>query len=304
MSTAAQPDTQPDTRPDTPRPAGASPDPAADPVLLEVADGVALLTLNRPDRLNAVDSRLMARFLERLDEAADDEAVRVVVVTGAGRGFCAGADLSVLEDLGTGEQQVAMPGMAYMAARSLPKPVIAAVNGPCAGLGLIIALTCDLRFATPRARFGTGFARIGLVAEQGLAWLLPRVVGPSRAMDLLLSARLFDGDEAERIGLVDGLHEPEDLLPAVLAYARDLAAGSSPVSMGVIKWQVQRALETSLEQAMEDADPLTRVSLRGRDFVEVGSRLRAGERPAYPPLPSGAPRLGAEPPTGLVPPAT
>lgn len=281
------------------------PDPSAvaDPVLLAVADGVGILTLNRPHRLNAVDDRLMARFLERLDEVADREDVRVVVVTGAGRGFCAGADLEVLGDLGTGEQQVAMPGLAYLRARTLPKPVIAAVNGACAGLGLVIALTCDLRFATPTAKFGTGFARIGLVAEQGLAWLLPRLVGPGNAMDLLLSARLVEGEEARSMGLVDRLHDADDLLGATLVYARALAAGSSPVSMGVIKWQVQRSLETSLEQAMDDADPLTRASLVGRDFVDVGSRLRARETPSYAPLPAGSPRLGDEPPVGLIPPS-
>ena len=273
---------------------------AADVVLLEVDDGVALVTLNRPDRLNAVDGRLMARLLERLDEAADREDVRVIVLTGAGRGFCAGADFSVLGDLGTGEQQVEMPGMAYLAARSIPKPVIAAINGPCAGLGLILALTCDLRFSTPTARFGTGFARIGLVAEQGLAWLLPRVVGPGKAMDLLLTARLFDGAEAERLGVVDRLHPAEDLLAETLSYARAMAAAASPVSMGVIKWQVQRAQESTLEQAMDDADPLTRRSLVGRDFVEVGARLRAGETPSYAPLVTGL-RLGDEPPVDLIP---
>ncbi|HTW17479.1 MAG TPA: enoyl-CoA hydratase-related protein [Nocardioides sp.] len=268
-------------------------------VLLDVADGVALLTLNRPDRLNAVDNHLMDHFLARLDEVSAREDVRVVVVTGAGRGFCAGADLSVLNDLGSGEQGVEMPGMDYLGARTVPKPVIAAVNGPCAGLGLILALTCDLRFSTPTARFGTGFARIGLVAEQGLAWLLPRVVGPSRALDLLYTARLFDGAEAAQIGLVDRLFPPESLLEETLAYARSIAASSSPVSLGVIKWQVQRALETTLEQAMADADPLTRRSLAGRDFTTVGAYLRGGDVPSYLPLATDQ-RLGDEPPVDLI----
>lgn len=268
-------------------------------VLLDVADGVGLLTLNRPDRLNAVDNHLMDHFLARLDEVSAREDVRVVVVTGAGRGFCAGADLSVLNDLGSGEQGVEMPGMDYLGARTVPKPVIAAVNGPCAGLGLILALTCDLRFSTPTARFGTGFARIGLVAEQGLAWLLPRVVGPSRALDLLFTARLFDGTEAAELGLVDRLFPPESLLEETLAYARSIAASSSPVSLGVIKWQVQRALETTLEQAMADADPLTRRSLAGRDFTTVGAYLRGGDVPSYLPLATDQ-RLGDEPPVDLI----
>lgn len=277
----------------------AQPDTGQDAVLLDVVEGVGVITLNRPDRLNAVDLPMMEALLARLDEAADRADVRVLVLTGAGRGFCAGADLAVLDELGAGAREVAMPGMDYLKARTIGKPVIAAINGPCAGLGLILALTCDLRFSTPTARFGSGFARLGLVAEQGLAWLLPRVVGTGKALDVLFTARLFDGAEALDMGLVDRVHPADELLAQTLDYARGIAATSSPVSLAVIKWQVQRGAETSLEQAMEDADPLTRRSLTGHDFVAVGSRLKAGDVPSYPPLARGA-RLGSEPPVDLI----
>jgi enoyl-CoA hydratase/carnithine racemase len=268
-------------------------------VLLDVEDGVGMITLNRPDRLNAMDPAMQEGLPGRMREAADRDDVRVIVLTGAGRGFCAGADLEVLSDLGSGETHVDMPGRDFLMARTIPKPVIGAVNGACAGIGMVFALACDVRFSVPTAKFGTGFARRGLVAEQGLAWLLPQLIGHSRAMDLLLTSRVIEGEEAHRLGLVDQLHAPDQLLPAALAYARALAENNSAVSMGVIKWQVQRAAETSLWEALDDADEITKRSLSGRDFVTVGATLGAKDRPAYLPIPRG--RLSDEPPLHLIP---
>lgn len=273
---------------------------AAETVLLTVEDGVGTITLNRPDRLNAMDGAMRDAFPARLEEAADRDDVRVVLVTGAGRGFCAGADLDVLDALGEGEEKVQMPGRGFLAARTIPKPVIGVVNGACAGIGLVFALACDLRFSTPTAKFGTGFARRGLVAEQGLAWLLPQLVGHSRALDLLFTSRVVDGAEAHALGMVDQLHEPDELMPAAVAYARNLVENSSAVSMGLIKWQAQRAQETSLWQALDDADEMTRRTLEGRDFVTVGATLRRDDQPGYLPIPPG--RLGDEPPLDLIPP--
>jgi enoyl-CoA hydratase/carnithine racemase len=271
-----------------------------DAALLDVDQGVALITLNRPHRLNAWNAELGERFFAAVEAAADREDVRAIVVTGAGRGFCSGADFSVLGDLGDGTVQFEAPPTPFSALRAVPKPVIAAVNGPCAGLGLLVALMCDLRFATPETKLMTGFGARGLVAEQGLAWLLPRLVGASRALDLLFSARVVLGEEAHAIGLVDRLHPHDALLERSLDYARALAERSSPVSMAVMKWQVQRGLETGLEQAVAEADVLTRHSLVGRDFCEVGTRLVPGEAREFAPLPRG--RLGDAPPVDLIPP--
>lgn len=275
-----------------------SPEEAA-AVLLEVADGVAVVTLNRPDRLNAVDHTIRAAFPARMEEAADREDVRVIVVTGAGRGFCAGADFRVLDSLGSGDRRP-LPGRDYLVARTIPKPVIAAVNGPCAGIGLVFALACDLRFTSAGVKFGTGFASRGLVAEQGLAWLLARTVGPSRALDLLFTARTFRGAEAHDLGLVDGLHEDGAVREETLRYARALAAGSSAVSMGVMKWQVQRATESSLWEAVDDAEEITLRSFAGRDFVRFGSGAAATGPGGFPPIPPG--RLGEAAPVDLIPP--
>jgi enoyl-CoA hydratase/carnithine racemase len=272
---------------------------AEDAVTLEVVDGVGIVTLNRPDRLNAVDHTIRAAYPARMAEAAAREDVRAIVLTGAGRGFCAGADVKVLGNLGTGTRGT-MPGRDYLVARTVAKPVIAAVNGACAGLGLVFALSCDVRFAAATATFDTGFARRGLVAEQGTAWLLARSVGPSRALDLLYDGRTLSGTEAHRIGLVDHLHSGDGVLAAAVAYARDVAASKSPMSLGVMKWQVQRAMETSLWQALDDADELTRRSLAGRDFLQHGATLRRDERADYPPLRDG--RLGDESPVHLIEP--
>lgn len=273
---------------------------AAEAVLLAVEDGVGVVTLNRPERLNAMDSAMREGLPARLQEAADREDVRVILLTGAGRAFCAGADLEVLSGLGAGDP-VVMPGREFLVARTIAKPVIGVINGACTGIGLVFALACDLRMSTPTAKFGTGFARRGLVAEQGLAWLLSSLIGHSRALDLLFSSRVIDGREAHALGMVDQLHEEEDLLPAAMRYARHLAENSSAVSMGLIKWQAQRAQSSTLWEALDDADEITKRSLTGRDFVTIGATLARDAKPGYLPIPPG--RLGDEPPVGLIPPA-
>ncbi|WP_162799300.1 enoyl-CoA hydratase-related protein [Nocardioides sp. 616] len=273
---------------------------AAEAVTLTVEDGVGIITLNRPDRLNAMDPAMQEGLPARLHQAADDDEIRVILLTGAGRGFCAGADLEVLSGLGDGDK-VEMPGREFLVARTIAKPVIGVVNGACAGIGLVFALACDLRFSTREAKFGTGFARRGLVAEQGLAWLLSSLVGHSRALDLLFTSRVITGEEAHALGMVDQLHDEADLLPAAIRYARNLVENSSAVSMGVIKWQAQRAQESTLWEALDDADEITTRSLAGRDFVTTGATLARDARPEYLPIPQG--RLGEKPPVELIPPA-
>jgi enoyl-CoA hydratase/carnithine racemase len=237
----------------------------------QVRDGVATLTLNRPERLNAWTDEMERDYFAALESCGASPEVRVIVVTGAGRGFCAGADMEQLQALGEGEVDVdarARERRAQTFPLSVAKPIIAAINGACAGIGLVQALMCDIRFAAAGAKFTTAFARRGLVAEHGISWILPRLVGPAAALDLLLSARVLLAEEAHELGLVNRVLAPELLLEETLAYARDLAANCSPASMATIKRQVYSALDQHLPQALEEADSLMLDSFTAPDFVE------------------------------------
>lgn len=266
-----------------------------------VAERVAVITMQRPERLNAMTTRMLAELRHAFAAAERDPGVVGVVLTGAGRGFCAGMDLDALDAYAaTGEisrevpaELEAAPGdpamgedfaAAYAYLLKLRKPVIAAVNGACAGLGFCFALLCDLRFVEREAKFSTAFARRGLIAEHGTSWLLPRLVGTSRALDLLWSARRFDGVEAERIGLADRLCEGGTSVAAAREYLRELAASVSPTSLMVIKQQVYRHLMLSLGPAMAETERLMAESLRRPDFRE-GVRSFLEERPpSFPPI--------------------
>ncbi len=257
-------------------------------ILLEVRDRVALITLNRPEKLNAWTPAMGASLKRAVVKCATDDAVRVIVVTGAGRGFCAGADMQLLQriqktsegrtQVGATEEAALPPAQAGLDANhytgrfgylfSVSKPVIAAINGACAGLGFVFPLFCDLRFASAEARFTTSFAQRGLIAEHGIAWLLPRLVGSSRALDLLLSARKFDGAEAERIGLVQRAFPADTFLYDVLAYAKNLADTVSPRSMGVMKAQIWGAAYQDFNQSLEIANGEMTKSFASEDFKE------------------------------------
>ena len=190
-----------------------------------VDGGVAVLTLNRPDRLNAWTAELGRAYFDLLEDCAGRGDVRAIVVTGAGRGFCAGADMQDLQTIGRGEGRGAAGDTRPQTfALTIPKPIVAAINGPCAGIGLVHALMCDIRFAATDAKLTTAFSRRGLVAEHGISWILPRLVGPARALDLLLSARVVLGEDAERLGLVNRALPRDQVLDEAVAYARDLAA--------------------------------------------------------------------------------
>jgi enoyl-CoA hydratase/carnithine racemase len=253
-------------------------------VLGEMRGAVLVVTLNRPDRLNAWNDELEDRYFELLDEAEADPEVRAVVVTGAGRGFCAGADMDILEQA----SGTAMTPFERPRPRTRPlelrKPLIAAINGAAAGLGLVETLYCDVRFAVPEAKFTTAFVRRGLIAEYGCAWLLPRIVGTSRALDLLMSGRVVLGAEAHEFGLVDFLESPEGLLDAAVAYAADLAQNCSPTSMAVIKGQVHRALNSSLDQALHEAQEQMRESFSRPDVKEGVASYLERRQPEFPPL--------------------
>lgn len=240
-------------------------------LIYEVSEGIATLTLNRPDKLNAWTRQMGIEVRAAMESAEADDQVRVIILTGAGRGFCAGADMSLLSELvsngPTGEAAQALAGMhAYFP--SIKKPVIAAINGHAVGLGLILSLYCDLRFASEQAKFGTAFARRGLIAEYGVAWMLPRLIGPANALDLLLSARIIDAAEAAQMGLVNRVFPAATFMESVRAYAAELVATVSPRSMAVIKRQVYQGLVETLDQAAATAEVEILKSLQSDDFKE------------------------------------
>jgi enoyl-CoA hydratase/carnithine racemase len=253
-------------------------------ILYEVEDPIATLTLNRPKVLNAWTNRMGAEVKHALAQAEQDRRVVAIVLTGAGRGFCAGADLDQLRRISEGESDEgappeleAQPGDpsvgedfrgTYTYPMSIRKPVIAAVNGPVAGMAVPIVLACDLRFASDRAVFTTAFSRRGLVAEWGISWLLGRLMGPAHALDILFSARKLDAAEAERIGLVNRVVPHDELLKFVREYARDLAANCSPTSMAIMKRQVYQQLTASLGPAEKEAIQLMLESFGRPDFRE------------------------------------
>jgi len=239
----------------------------SDVVLCENRDGVLLLTLNRPDRLNAWTPEIEKRYFGFLAQANDDPTVRAIVVTGAGRGFCAGVDMEALQAIGTGAT-FDHSGKPQTFPLTIEKPILAAINGACAGLGLVQAMMCDVRFAAAGAKFTTAFVRRGLVAEHGISWLLPRLVGHAAALDLLLSGRVILADEAASLGLVNRVVEPAALLETALGYARDLAANCSPAAMARIKRQVYRHYELALAPALEETNRLMAASLEEPDFRE------------------------------------
>jgi enoyl-CoA hydratase/carnithine racemase len=252
-----------------------------------VQDGAAVLTLNRPERLNAWTGEMERLYFGLLEECASREDVRVVVVTGAGRGFCAGADMQDLQALG----ENGLPATPSAADRrpqtfplSIPKPIVAAINGACAGIGLVQALMCDIRFAAEGAKLTTAFSRRGLVAEHGISWILPRLVGPARALDLLLSGRVVLAGEAVELGLVNRALAPEKLLEETLAYARELASRCSPASMATMKRQVYIDLDRGLPDALAEADRLMVESFGAPDFVEGVASFVERRDPRFTPL--------------------
>jgi len=253
-------------------------------ILYDVAEPAAVVTLNRPKQLNAWTDRMAAEVKHALAQAEEDKRVVAIILTGAGRGFCSGADMHMLRGITEGEGPQKTPSElnadpgdatmgdsfrgAYTYLMSIRKPVIAAVNGPVAGMAIPIVCSCDIRFASDQASFMTAFAKRGLVAEWGSSWLLPRLLGPSRALDLLFSSRKIDAAEAERMGLVNKVVPNDELLPFTRRYVEDLAANCSPTSIEIMKRQVYQHLTETLGHADREAFNLMLESFRRPDFRE------------------------------------
>jgi enoyl-CoA hydratase/carnithine racemase len=264
--------------------------------LYNVANRVATITLNRPDKLNAWTKLMESEVRSHMENAEQDDEVRVILLTGAGRGFCAGADMSLLNavaergldnrdldhrDLDDQGHERVLPDAAHRREGVAPdfqkkysyfpaigKPVIAAINGPVVGLGLVITLYCDLRLASDASRFSTTFARRGLIAEYGMAWMLPRIIGIANALDLLFSARTIDAAEALRMGLVNRVFPHESFLEKVQEYAHELASSVSPRSLRIIKRQVYEAMSQPLAEAFDISVREMMACFRTEDFKE------------------------------------
>jgi enoyl-CoA hydratase/carnithine racemase len=257
----------------------------ADVVLVETdADGVRTITFNRPDRRNGWSEELEDGYYGALTAAATDEAVRAVVVTGAGTTFCPGADMTRLGGLST--EGAVLPHRPVDVPRTFPKPLIAAINGACAGVGLVQALFCHVRFAADTARFSTAFARRGLIAEYGIAWTLPRLVGLENALDLLLSGRTFDASEAEELGVVSRVVSRDDVLAAAQDYARDVGLHCAPSAVAVIVAQVRDAAESDYAAALERAYLETDKRIGSADLREGVASWLEKRPPQFPALPA------------------
>ena len=282
-------------------------------ILYTASEGIAVITLNRPDKLNAWTRLMAGEVWDAMKRAANDDTIKVIVLTGAGRGFCPGADMSELKGVTdeavasldkrkSYEQRVSvMMGQKttaeldpenknnvredfrkrYSYISAIPKPVIAAVNGPVAGIGLILTLHCDMRFVSDTASFSTAFSKRGLIAEHGIAWMLPRIVGHANAFDLLYSSRLIGADEALNMGLANRVIPADALINEVRAYALDLASTVSPRSMRVMKRQLYDAQFQTFAEASEASDKELILSLQSEDFKEGVAHFLEKRPPSF-----------------------
>jgi enoyl-CoA hydratase/carnithine racemase len=261
---------------------------AYEQILYDVSNGVATITLNRPDKLNAWTGTMEEEVRQAMYAAEDDDGVRVIVLTGAGRGFCAGADMGGLSSTASStkeptleESRDRMKGDTprrdgirpdftekYSYFPSIQKPIIGAINGAAAGLGLVMSLYCDIRFASDKAKFTTAFSRRGLIAEHGISWTLQRIVGLPNALDLTLSGRVMLADEALRMGLVNQVYPADSLMEKVNAYATEMATMVSPRSTRIMKEQIYNAHFQSLQDAILVANDEMFASLKCDDFKE------------------------------------
>lgn len=271
-------------------------------IIVDRDGAVETMTLNRPDRLNAWTGVMQNELKDAIVAAGRDDAVRCIVITGTGRGFCAGADMDGLQQITPGGERELGPQTAENAGLfedgvgpdvsahfqgrfgylyACPKPIIAAINGPCAGIGLVFALYADMRFAAADAKFTTAFAQRGLIAEHGISWILPRLVGEAHALDILFTARKFLGEEAERIGLVNRALPSNELMSYVMEIAQHLATQVSPRSVAVMKRQTRKAYFQTFDEALAVGDAEMAASFETFDFKEGVQSFVERRPPAF-----------------------
>ena len=269
-------------------------------ITYEVDGPAAVLTMNRPASLNAFTNLMLAEIRHALGTAEQDPNVVGIVLTGAGRGFCAGMDMNALSEMTGGargkpdyDHLACDPGnpdkdpnfettLTYLL--GIRKPLLAAVNGAAAGMGLCYALYCDMRFMERAAKLTTSFSQRGLVAEHGASWMLPRLIGPSRALDLLWTSKRLDGEEAHRLGLADRLCEAGESVAEAKAYIGELAASAAPTSLMHMKSQVYKHLNSELGPAMVETNALMEASLDRSDFGEGVRSFMEKRPPRFAPL--------------------
>ena len=261
---------------------------ATESIDLEIRNGVAWLTINRPDRLNALTGEMTVRLADMVHELGENDEARCVVLTGAGRAFCAGADMGGMASRVQGDQPRRSPEEArrnfkhtqrlILGLNSIEKPVIAMVNGDAVGAGFDIACACDLRVASTSARFMVAFTRIGLVPGWGGTWLMPRLIGIPKSLELLYTGDFFSAEDALRCNFVNAVHPPEELLSGTTALAERIAAGP-PISMRLNKLQVFKGLEMSLEAALKFNAVTETITLSSADHREGVTAFRE-KRPA------------------------
>lgn len=258
---------------------------AYETLLTQLENGVFTITLNRPDKLNAVTELLLTELLQAFTEAESESTVRVIILTGAGRGFCAGQDLAAAVESGAGgadfsysQHLIKTYNPLILKMRSLPKPILAAVNGVAAGAGMSLALACDLRLAAESASFLQAFVKVGLVPDSGSTWLLPRLVGSARALELMLSGRRVTAQEALALGMVNQVVPDSDFTAATARYATELANGPT-LTLGLIKQSAEFALTSTLEQSLFKEAELQDIAGRTADHME-GISAFLQKRPA------------------------
>jgi enoyl-CoA hydratase/carnithine racemase len=259
--------------------------------LYEVLEtGIGLITFNRPERLNAWTGQMGNEYFAALDAAEADPKVRVIVVTGAGKGYCAGADMGTLQAIPSAPSAKSDDGPSIVEGRMqdeltrLTKPVIAAINGAAAGLGMVQALMCDIRFCSDTAKFTAAFSKRGLIGEYGISWVLPRLVGPSVALDIMMSSRIVMADEALSLGMVNKVVPAADLMEVTLAYATALAMDVSPSSMAIMKRQVYSDYNKDVATASRDALTLMLQSFTRPDFKEGVQSFLQKRQAEFPPV--------------------
>ena len=258
-----------------------------DLVLVDIGDGVATLTLNNPERKNAWSLAMERRYFSLLDELTASPDVRAIVLTGAGSSFCPGMDMAALADTAAVGELNREGRRPMHTAMSVPKPMIAAINGACAGIGLIQAMYCDVRFVAGTARMSTSFTRRGLGAEYGTSWMLPRLIGVERALDLLLSGRVFDGEEAHRLGLASRVCEADTVVAEAQTYARELARFASPRAMAAVRRQVYADLGADFDAAWARGLAIMHVMAGQPDFGEGVASFTEKRDPNFDALPEG-----------------